>query len=77
MEKIDYNFKKEGKYTFKIIINTNIDNLNGFFEDCSNIIYLDLSYLNTSNVTNMYRLFHNCNKLKGWGVLINLLLIKL
>ena len=61
---IDYKFKREGNYIFKIIINGNITNLNGFFEDCSNIISLDLSNLNTSEVIDMYRMFHNCKNLK-------------
>ena len=61
---IDYHFDDYGKYSFEININNNITNLNRFFEDCSNIISLDVSYLDTSNVTNMYRMFHNCNQLK-------------
>ena len=61
---IDYHFKDYGKYSFEININNKITNLNKFFEDCSNIISLDVSLLDTSNVTNMYRMFHNCNQLK-------------
>ena len=57
-------FAKYGKYKFEIIINNDITSLNGFFEECTNIIFLDLSNLDTSNVTDMYRMFHNCNKLK-------------
>ena len=60
---IKYNNKK-GKYEFKIIFNNDITNLNGFFEKCSNIIYLDLSNFNTSKVTEMSFMFNNCNKLK-------------
>ena len=60
---IGYHFKKEGKYSFEIHINNNITSLNRFFEDCSNIVSLDLSDLNTSNVTDMYRMFHRCKKL--------------
>ena len=38
--------------------------MEGLFEDCSNIITLDLSNFNSSNVTNMRRLFSKCIKLK-------------
>jgi surface protein len=68
---IDCHFKNEGKYSFEIHINNNITSLNRFFEDCSNIISLDLSNIDTSNVSDMYRMFHNCNQLKeikGWDV---------
>ena len=39
---IDYNFQKEGIYQFEIIFNNIINNMNEFFEKCSNIISLDL-----------------------------------
>ena len=61
---IDYHFINKGKYSFEININNNITSLNRFFEDCVNIIYLDLSNLDTSNAFDMYRMFHNCNRLK-------------
>ena len=56
--------KNDEKYQFKIMIYDEIISLSGFFEECSNITSLDLSNLNTSNVSDMYRMFHNCNKLK-------------
>ena len=62
--KIDFNFLKDGKYMFEIIFYDIITDLNKFFEKCVNIIFLDLSNFNTSNVTNMKYMFNNCNKLK-------------
>ena len=54
-----------GNYEFKIIFNNNnIMNLCGFFENCSNIIYLDLSNFNTSKVIDMSFMFSDCHKLK-------------
>ena len=61
--KIDYNFEKDGNYNFEIIINNQkITNL--FFEQCSNIISLNLTYFNTSNIIKMGHMFSHCNKLK-------------
>ena len=59
-----YNFKKEGKYTFKIIFNDIITNMRTFFSECSNITSLDFSYFNTSNITDMSFMFNKCHKLK-------------
>ena len=62
--KIDYNFNKNGKYTFQIVFNNIITNMNSFFEKCVNIISLDFSNFNTENVTDMRLIFSNCHKLK-------------
>ena len=59
-----YNFKNEGKYTFKIIFNVIISNMRGFFEECSNITSLDFSYFDTSNITDMAWMFNKCHKLE-------------
>ena len=61
---IEYNFEKEGIYNFEIIFYDEIIELANFFEDCTNIISLDLSELDTSNVTSMEKMFNGCNKLK-------------
>ena len=34
------------------------------FQECNELIYLDLSNFNTSNVTNMSYMFNECHKLK-------------
>jgi surface protein len=55
-----YNFKKEGKYkiiySFKNLINTN-----HMFLDCSSLINIDLSRLNTSYISNMSYMFADCS----------------
>ena len=63
-KKWKYKFSKEGHYILEIIFNNNITNMNGFFEKNTNIISLDLSNFNTSNVTNMSWMFNKCYKLK-------------
>ena len=59
-------FKQHGKgiYEFKIIFKNNISNLTRFFEDCSDLISLNLSNFDTSNITNMELMFNDCHKLK-------------
>ena len=59
-----YKFENEGKYIFEIIFNNNINNMESFFEKCFNIISLDFTYFNSSNITNMYNMLSECNKLK-------------
>ena len=59
--KIDHKFEKVGRYPFE---NNNITNLEKFFQESSNIISLDFTNFDTSNVTNMYRMFHGCKRLK-------------
>ena len=49
-KKWKYIFSIEWNYIFEIVFNNNINNMIGFFEKCSNIINLDLSNFNTSNV---------------------------
>ena len=62
--KMDYNFKKEGQYFFEMIFIGNIFCLDGFFQQNYNLISLDLSNFNSSNVTNLAGMFHKCSKLK-------------
>ena len=61
---IDYGFEKEGIYEFQIIFSKIFANMYGFFEKCNNIISIDLSNFNSSNVTDMAFMFSECNKLK-------------
>ena len=63
-KKWKYKFSKEGNYILEIIFNNNITNMIGFFEESTNIISLDLSNFNTSNVTDMSFMFNKCYKLK-------------
>ena len=62
--KLNYKFQNEGKYSFEIQFNENITTMEKFFQECSNIISLDFTNFDTSNITNMYRMFHGCKKLK-------------
>ena len=47
----------------ELIWNKSIDNCSGMFYQCSDIIEIDLSKFNTSNVTNMNNMFYDCWKL--------------
>ena len=70
---INHNFENSGNYEFEIVFDDNIIDLNGFFEDCSKIISLDLSNLNSSNVNNMKNMFAGCinlEEIKGINQLI-------
>ena len=47
------------------LINTKkVVNIYGMFQSCSELQYLDLTNLDTSNVTNMEYIFDKCSKLK-------------
>ena len=48
----------------EIIFNDNIINCNSLFDECSNMISLDFTNFNTSNVTDMSCMFNKCYKLK-------------
>ena len=61
---IDFNFRNSGFFPFEIVLPNNITSLNSFFDECSNIISLDLSNFNSSNVTDMYRMFNKCTRLQ-------------
>ena len=63
-KKWKYKFSKEGNYILEIIFNNNITNMKEFFEESTNIISLDLSNFNTSNVIDMSFMFTDGNKLK-------------
>ena len=41
-----------------------VTNMHGMFEECFNLIELDLTNFNTSNVTDMNRMFGGCHELK-------------
>ena len=54
---------KEVKGINKLITN-NVTNINGIFNKCFELEYLDLSNFNTDNITDMAFMFSECNKLK-------------
>ena len=55
---------KEGIYCIKLIFKKNIKNCSRMFEDCENIIEIDLSCFDTRNVTDMKMMFSRCIHLK-------------
>ena len=61
---IDYIFTKDGKYSFEIVFNNIINSVEDLFSECANIIELDFSNFDTSNITSMRLLFNKCYKLK-------------
>ena len=69
---IDYNFKKDGRYKFKIIFNNAIEDLTTFFFKCLNLYSIDLSNFDTSNITSMRSLFNSCSYLREIKGLIKL-----
>ena len=54
---------KEGIFEIKIIIYINMYNCSYMFYNCQNIISIDISNFNTSNVNDMYQMFCNCTNL--------------
>ena len=62
--KIDYLFEKDVNYSFEIHFNDIITNMERFFQDYVNVISLDLSNFDLSNITTLYRMFQGCKKLK-------------
>ena len=61
---INHNFEKNKKYEIKIVFNKEITDLKQFFENCREILTIDLSYFKTSKVNNMELMFNKCQKLK-------------
>ena len=55
---------KEGLYSIKLIFKTCIKNCSYMFNECSNILSIDLSSFNTKNVLDMSYMFAYCYKLK-------------
>ena len=59
------NFKNQkGKKEFKIIFKDKIPNLERIFQGCSDLISLDLTNFDTTNITSMGYMFNKCHKLK-------------
>ena len=56
---------KEGFYTIKLKINIYIKNCSHMFNECNNLINIDLSSFNTEYVTDMSYMFAYCYKLKN------------
>ena len=59
---------KEGIYCIKLIFKKNIKNCSRMFEDCENIIEIDLTNFNTENVISMEYMFSECYQLKHLNI---------
>ena len=56
--------EKEGEYKIKINLKKNLKNCSSMFSNNDNIIKIDLSSFNTSEVTNIYYMFGRCHFLE-------------
>ena len=55
---------KEGEYTIKIVLKEKMKNCNYMFFNCENIISLDLSHFDSSEVKTMHKMFYKCFSLE-------------
>jgi len=62
---ICYNFKNDGIYNFEIVFNVTMNDLTSFFENNNNLIYVDLSNFDSSNLINISFMFNGCSKLRN------------
>ena len=60
----NYDFKEKGEYEIKIEIDKRLTNLSNLFVGCKLLYSVDLSNLDTSNVTEMEYMFACCEQLK-------------
>ena len=59
-----WNFDKEGIYDIKITFNKKLCSCAGLFAYCKNIIQIDLSKFNCSNILSCYCMFYECKNVK-------------
>ena len=57
--------EKEGIYTILLKLNISITDCSHMFDSCNRIINIDFSNFDTTNVTNMIKLFAFCESLKS------------
>ena len=57
--------EKEGIYTIKLTFNIYIKDCSFMFYNCTNLIDIDLSSFNISNVKDMSFMFYNCHRIKS------------
>ena len=55
--------EKEGIYSIKLKLETNIEDCSYMFTNCENVTYINLSSFNTEKVTNMSYMFAGCRNL--------------
>ena len=67
-EKTDFNFcfnpDREGEYEIKLVFKKKLTNCSNMFSTCQNIIRIDLSSFDSSQVTNMNYMFGKCFNLE-------------
>jgi surface protein len=61
---VETEFEAQGKYIIKFIIYKRLININNFFEDCKMLYSIDVSKVDTSNVTDMELMFKGCKNLR-------------
>ena len=59
-----YNFSKEGTYTIKITFKNKLTSCQNLFYDCRNIIEIDISNFDCSQVLSCNSMFRECSNLK-------------
>ena len=59
-----HKFEKEGNHKIEYIFKKNLKHISYLFYTCVRLINLDLSHLNTIEVTHTNKMFYNCNSLK-------------
>ena len=68
-KKIEFNYKyksnERGEIKVKFIFNKLLTSTFCMFRECSSLISIDLSSLNTTNVNNMGSMFYKCSSLKS------------
>ena len=57
--------KEEGIYDIKIVFDKKLKDINFMSSNCDNILSVDLSCLDTSNLTEMRSMFYECYQLKS------------
>ena len=66
-----YKSNEKGEIKAKFIFNKLLTSTFCMFRDCSSLISIDLSSFNTTNVNDMFWMFHECSSLKKKNVKIN------
>ena len=59
---------KEGQYKIELIFKNKVKNCQYMFNDCKNIIDIDLSFFYTQNTNNMRRMFCDCVNLENINI---------
>lgn len=63
--KKSYRFLTPGEHTVKLVLDNKLTHLNGIFHDCKHISSIDLTFLDSSLITNMISSFDNCYELES------------